>query len=515
MDTLFKGYPELDEESTEDNYTEKLLHLSNKSNKYYSSFQSYNKQFIESQGGTIVRWSNSAIESTSRIFIDSWEASDHKKLSDKSDKSKDKFSNGTALFSWSSSDAYVEKRKRELQIQRGELVKEAILNKTETTPTAKQTPHTKESMTYKLNLIAEREANKFVHSRIQLIKEHHSDEMNKQIHDRRRKDHEMHLKKLKLKEEEYDRQLQALSLENKSNGTASAFFNSLFGLSSDSTSNLSAPGELAPSTADTSNSTTTSVTSRTTVNSKSSNTPLVGSKNKRFSFLPLGAMWGTPKKPSKTGDFAGDNPEESEDDSASPRLSKEAEIQTSPEINITTPIAVSHISPPISVPQIQTPIAVISPQLQAPIISPQIMTPRVQIATPQILQPVILPKINHKVKAQERKIAQPAIADDDFDDFDDFTSAVSPPVLSPVKLNHAVKSPSNLRSPVDLSFSLNAPPINATKRHLFIPLESTIKQPNLSGKPPIHSDLLDIFDQPQTFQKSDKNTAESADLLSF
>lgn len=77
----------------------------------------------------------------------------------------------------------------------------------------------KESITNKLNRIVDRESNKFIHKRIQLIKAHHSEQISKEIHERKRKDHERHLNKLKEKEEEYERALQAATSEQgKQNG---------------------------------------------------------------------------------------------------------------------------------------------------------------------------------------------------------------------------------------------------------------------------------------------------------
>lgn len=207
-------------------YAEELLQKAPNSNRLYASFQSYNKQFVESTN-PIVRWNNSQIEATSRLVIDSWDASDKKSGEN------EKRNKNTALFSWSSSDAYIEARKRELQLQRGEFVAPTPKN------TDPQMPKEfvsagitiippSESITNKLTRVVDMEANKFIHSRIQAIKAHHTDQMNKQMHARKIRDHETQLKKLKLKEDEYERQLQALSLEHK-NGPG--FFNTLFGLS--------------------------------------------------------------------------------------------------------------------------------------------------------------------------------------------------------------------------------------------------------------------------------------------
>lgn len=282
-------------------YPESILQQTQNANKYYNSFQRHTKQFIDETNtqGDVVRWSNSVIQHTLKSIIDSWQAVDVKGImNDSAENEEDKVSKkeiqstANTLFSWSSGDSYIESRRRELQHRNDKadtpITSHAnILGKKETNKEEEQTSlkkdkllkslyiePPKESITNKLNRIVDRESNKFIHRRIQLIKAHHSEQISKEIHERKRKDHELHLNKLKQKEEEYEKRLHAATNDQ---GRQNKFFGSLFGFSAGTTANSNESLEEK--------------------DHKSPNLNVTSSpsgKNKRFSFLPGTSisLWG-------------------------------------------------------------------------------------------------------------------------------------------------------------------------------------------------------------------------------
>lgn len=264
-------------------YPESLLLQTPQGNKYYGSFQSYNKQFIGGTStGSIVRWANSSIESNQRRIVGKWLGTELKPsissdLHSSTKKHTGSRSTANALFSWSSGDSYIAARKRELQAEMG-------LERPDTPGSGDEPPNPDssvstapvESAQNKLNRIIEMESNKFIHARIQLIKAHHSDQINKQIHERKRKDHEAHLSKLRIKEAEYDAQLEAALADQNLN--KQGFLGSLFGFSS------VASGIPTSELKDELDTTTGTIDGNSTPN-----------RNKRYSFLPVNALWSTSK----------------------------------------------------------------------------------------------------------------------------------------------------------------------------------------------------------------------------
>lgn len=235
-------------------YPEIILQKSEKGNKLYASFQRHSPQFIkEVDGGEkkqVLRWRNSNIESAQRIILDSWIAqnsgmnSTSNKDSSKISKSLSSTGRANKLFVWSSSDSYIEEKKRQLQLRKGMEGKISQSHKaaveTEEKPvetdtkleTLRKQLHLKlslDAINNKLSKKIEIEANRFIHSRIQKIRNHHSEQMMKQINERKRKDHEMYLQRLKLKEEEYENSLR--QDQDHVNTKKLNFFGNLFGLS--------------------------------------------------------------------------------------------------------------------------------------------------------------------------------------------------------------------------------------------------------------------------------------------
>lgn len=290
-------------------YPESLLQQTQKANKYYNSFQGLTRQFVD-EGNVqpdVVRWSNSVIQVTLKSIVENWQTVDVQGTAESTENENgDEYrtlgqSTANTLFSWSSGDSYIESRKRELQFRNSQPNNTATKNgsvhrKKDNSETNKETDTNsdnlkkklhleipKESITNKLNRIVDRESNKFIHKRIQLIKAHHSEQISKEIHERKRKDHERHLNKLKEKEEEYERALQAATSEQ---GKQNGFFGSLFGFnvgSNNNSHNIDLPPEID-----------NPFPSRNMTSSPSG-------KNKRFSFLPTAglSLWGNNTSVSK------------------------------------------------------------------------------------------------------------------------------------------------------------------------------------------------------------------------
>lgn len=292
IDTLFNDY-DYDPKDTPSSitttdhiYPELILQESEHGNKYYSCFQSYNRQFINdptttttttnniNQHSEIVRWTGSTIELTASIILDNWlnQSSGNGTKSNNNSGSnsttttlKRHISRPNALFVWASTDEYIEERKKELR--RLQKLKDngqdqtqdksqQIQNGTNNRPTddsknknnsstgkskqdiVKQNLKQKLDIEFsnvainnKLNRIIEIESNKFIHARIQRIKAHYSEQMEKQINERKRKDQELYLKKLKLKEEEYEQE-SSLRSKNSTNSGGGTFLGNLFGFNS-------------------------------------------------------------------------------------------------------------------------------------------------------------------------------------------------------------------------------------------------------------------------------------------
>lgn len=274
-------------------YPEALLQQSSKGIKLYNSFQSFHKQFVaENDPTSIIRWTNSSIQTAERAVVERWLSSDHEvnevlkeaKQDDGGIRRTNSLAKGlNTLFSWSTGDSYVKAKRKEIAKRNVADVETEIKKETpiilESLATQLKIKVDRHSFTNKLNQIVELESNKFIHDRIKVIKDHHTMKITQMIHERKRKDHQLRLRRLQEKEEEYERALRAAVTE-QSQVRNSGFFGAIFGYSGTSASHnhhQSTPSQTpVPSRS----------SSETVVSSTSSN-----SKNakKRFSFLP----WGT------------------------------------------------------------------------------------------------------------------------------------------------------------------------------------------------------------------------------
>lgn len=352
INALFNDYdydPKDTESSTDHIYPELMLQESEHGNKYYSCFQSYNRQFINettttnstnsiNQHSDIVRWTGSTIELTASIILDNWlnQSSGNGTRSNISNTTatlKRHISRPNALFVWASTDEYIEERKKELrrlqklkdidqihaqdkppQIQNGNNSSKSVddnKNKNNNATGKSKQDIIKQNLkkkleikfsnvaiNNKLNKIIEIESNKFIHARIQRIKAHYSEQMEKQISERKRKDHELYLKKLKLKEEEYE---QESSLRSKhSTNSGGTFLGNLFGFNSNTVGGVNNLETTYNNRSSAESSRTMDSTNNASITTPSVMTP--SSKQKRFPLFSVAGLFGgsSKKNSSKT-----------------------------------------------------------------------------------------------------------------------------------------------------------------------------------------------------------------------
>ncbi|RLV95225.1 hypothetical protein JA1_001162 [Spathaspora sp. JA1] len=196
-------------------HVELLLQLTAHSNKYYVQFQSHAREFIDiptSSESQIYRWTGSSIELAQSAVLDHWVSQKVKQPAGGVGESGKSGAGGGArssmLFSWSSTDASIESR-------RAKLNKGPRSNSIITAPTITPIEQRKIDLLQKLNMpcktteftgklsrIVESESTRFMNARVQLIRTRNSEYMNKLISERKKKDHELHLQKLKQMEME-------------------------------------------------------------------------------------------------------------------------------------------------------------------------------------------------------------------------------------------------------------------------------------------------------------------------
>ncbi|KAK6205447.1 uncharacterized protein RJT21DRAFT_124595 [Scheffersomyces amazonensis] len=316
-------------------YVESLLQQTDKANKYYVSLQSYSNQFIPSSGHSVVRWTNSSLETTQKLIVDSWLVADQKR-SQKSVLTNRSMATANTLFSWSSSDAYIQERKRQLKANKNDQKVKNNMTRTDkdTSPSPDKDDESaikraddlnklnitvsNVSITNKLSRIVEKESNRFIHSRIESIRAHHSEQINQQIHERKKKDHELYLRKLKIKEAEYEREIEATLNKEKL-----GFFGSLFGFNTTSSREFDIQSR-------------TSTDSQTSV-ATSGNQSTVPKVAKRFSFLPVTSIFGSPGVKSRSNDSLG------------VKKDKIDSVLNTPPIGVSTTPKVSSDAPPITI----------------------------------------------------------------------------------------------------------------------------------------------------------------------
>ncbi|KAI5967971.1 hypothetical protein CANMA_002739 [Candida margitis] len=484
-------------------YPEIILQKSEKGNKLYASFQRYSPQFIKdgTDRNQVLRWRDSNIESAQRIILDSWIAqnsgvnSTSNKDSSKLSKSISTTGRANKLFVWSSSDSYIEEKKRLLQLRRGlegkasQSHKPNIPNEDKPVETDAKLEGLQKQLHLKLTLNKvnntlskkiEIEANKFIHARIQKIRNHHSEQMMKQINDRKRKDHEVYLQRLKLKEEEYEKSLRQ-DQDNGSSTKKSNFFGTLFGLSGGAVSPIS---EVDSPTEPSNGSTTTPKS-----NTKSS-------KNKRMTLFGMQSLFSSgntsKKRSDKTTMF--DAEEQSDTQSMADSNLDHSVISASEE-----PEETESVNSP-SIEDSGQPANTETQEVATPIFNVDELASLELKRSPQ--------KSNGSDTATSRGIPQSrgTRREDEFDDeFTEFTTATSADNSNPTS-PHPPRPPSSSASMPKLShnfFSVEKANANATPAisgneliDLFETHESRPTSPELNSpaRPPLQNNLDNLLD---------------------
>lgn len=220
-------------------YPELLLHQAPHGVHYYGSLQQVTRQFVDDNSSkNIMQFSNSNLGVRLREMVHAWDAIDsegrHSFNNPDSDFNGPVSSSSAAnsLFSWSTSDVSIAARKRQLleRSATSQSLNGTISNRSDPGLPLPTSAGSNPLALQRLPRVVERESNKFIQDRIEVIKAHHKSEASKKIDERKRRDHEMHLQRIKRKEAEYERSLKAaIALQNMNR--QSGFFGSLFGFS--------------------------------------------------------------------------------------------------------------------------------------------------------------------------------------------------------------------------------------------------------------------------------------------
>lgn len=188
-------------------YPEQLLHQFAGAHQCLNSLQKYTRQFVGSDNPTSTSvYSKTQMWRGSRDLVSHWQTSSVKALANTG-------SVANSLFSWSSEESYVRARKEFLNRGTDQVHQIEVLPR-------------KVSFVTELNHVAEIESSKFIQERIQVIKAHHTEQASQIINERKKRDHERHLQRLKLKEEAYEHALQeaiAIQKHHRSSGLLGVF----------------------------------------------------------------------------------------------------------------------------------------------------------------------------------------------------------------------------------------------------------------------------------------------------
>lgn len=215
-------------------YPEYLLHHSHKANKYYTALQKYSRQFLDEEQTNITQFSHTNLSQVMANTISDWDETgpERSSLEQKGPLCHSRTNAANSLFAWSSGDKYIAARKLELRRRNQDKSSEEEAAQPsptkESSPTPLSAPQSKFTSSQRLHSVIEKESNKFIQDRIEVIKAHHMRKASERISQRKRDDHEMHLRRLMLKEEKYAKALKA-AIASQNTRRNTGFFGSLFG----------------------------------------------------------------------------------------------------------------------------------------------------------------------------------------------------------------------------------------------------------------------------------------------
>lgn len=206
-------------------YPEQLLHMAPQGNKYYHALQQYKRQFLDdSLEGRVIGFSHSNLNNLQRQKVGSWDG--HAvEITEKYTPSKtipSLLKTANALFAWSSGDDHIRARKEELQSRSGSPAPVS----SPTRPLSVNKSRTP-SFPVRLHQIVEKESNKFIQDRINLIEAHRLEQASKRVSERKQRDHDRYLERMRKKEEEDSKALNA-AIKLKRESKNQNFFGTLF-----------------------------------------------------------------------------------------------------------------------------------------------------------------------------------------------------------------------------------------------------------------------------------------------
>lgn len=205
-------------------YPEQLLHIAPQGNKYYHSLQQYKRQFLDDLlEGSVINFAHSRLNTLLRKKVSLWDGNgtDVPELLSASESAPSVLKTANALFSWSSGDQYIRARKEELRSRS----KSPVPVTSPTKPSFQGVK--KPSFPVRLHQVVDSESNKFIQDRIDIIKARRLEQASKRVSERKQRDHDRYMERMRQKEEEYDKALNAaikLKKENKNQN----FFGTLF-----------------------------------------------------------------------------------------------------------------------------------------------------------------------------------------------------------------------------------------------------------------------------------------------
>lgn len=254
-------------------YPELLLHQLGNANRYYNSFQRYTRQFVANTSqNNVLQFSHSRLGLLLALKVLAWDQVDsefsttqlHTEPGRRTAAALISLGTANSLFSWALGEKYILARKLELQNKStnssSSSPKPKELQKATTPPISRY----KQSMTQRISNVVEKESNKFIQDRIQIIKAHHLEQASRKIDERKKRDHELYLRRIRNKENEYEQAIKAAIASKDLEKRSLGIFGSLFGINSKSISSsfiLNISNDTETKLSDTENSMRTSVES--------------------------------------------------------------------------------------------------------------------------------------------------------------------------------------------------------------------------------------------------------------
>lgn len=245
--TLFEDTPSTHTFPQSTIYPEALLQLNDTANKYYHNLEATFPSFISASNdsSSILPWKSSRLRKRQNRVISNWSDTSLTQLPNR-ESSRTSISNASHLFSWSSSDAYIEERRKQLNgvggisdtmpvSNMGKLIAESPQPSKPSLAVGSQgldeSARKSKPLSQLLSRVVDKEACKFIEERVQATRAKRAEQALRELSERKLKDHELHLNKVRLKEEQDERDIFAATAESKNAG----FFGSFFKFGSNST----------------------------------------------------------------------------------------------------------------------------------------------------------------------------------------------------------------------------------------------------------------------------------------